>query len=86
MIAGNFTTPDERPGDYLETRPSNGFRAPAARYPAPTKADLVTMWRRGSDTVMSVSAGGQVVDYELPLHIVASLGREAVDALHRAGR
>lgn len=75
---------DERPGDYLETRREfvgvpRAFGA--SRYPNPQRADLVTLWKRGVEPVLSITADGKVHDFHLPPARLVVLLREVADLL-----
>lgn len=69
--------PDERPGDYLEDRQPTS----ASRYPSPTTADLVTIWKKDRRVVMSVTAGGQTQDFYMPPGRLAYLIKEIAEQL-----
>lgn len=76
--------PDERPGDYLEER-HRVVDVPrafgASRYPAPLRADLVTLWKRDRQPVLSITADGKVHDFHLtPARLVVLL-REIAEQL-----
>jgi hypothetical protein len=77
--------PDERPGDYLVADWAGPAytNPPAAndRYPAPTKAELVTVWQRQGGSVMSVTADGKTTDFAIPPHLLGSLARAFIGAL-----
>lgn len=76
--------PDERPGDYLEMR-GRVVDVPrsfgASRYPAPLRADLVTLWKRDRQTVLSITADGKVHDFHLPPARLVVLLREIAEQL-----
>lgn len=76
--------PDERPGDYLEMR-GRVVDVPrafgASRYPAPLRADLVTLWKRNGRVVMSITAGGQTQDFYMPPARLVYLLRECAEQL-----
>lgn len=87
--------PDERPGDYLEYNDRDSgetvkvalhpafdsYRAARSRYPAPLRADLVTLWKRDRQTVLSITADGKVRDFHLaPARLVVLL-REIAEQL-----
>ena len=67
----------ERPGDYLEDRQPTS----ASRYPAPLRADLVTLWKRNGAAVLSLTADGKVHDFHLPPERLVVLLREVADIL-----
>lgn len=62
----------ERPGESI---------LPLARYPAPATAELVTIWNRGPQVVLSIVADGKVHDFHLPPARLAVLLREVADML-----
>lgn len=51
------------------------------RYPAPARADLVTLWKRGQEPVLSIAADGKVQDFHLPPARLVVLLRELADLL-----
>lgn len=51
------------------------------RYPAPTTADLVTLWKRGQQAVLSITADGKVHDFHLPPARLVYLLREVAEQL-----
>ncbi|MGX1786817.1 hypothetical protein ACWIGM_08780 [Bosea sp. NPDC055332] len=57
------------------------FATLAARYPAPATAELVTLWRRGQQSVLSVTADGKVHDFHLPPARLVYLLREVAEQL-----
>ncbi len=75
----------ERPGDYLVADWAGPAytNPPVAndRYPAPVKAELVTVWQRQGGSVLSVTAGGKVMDYAIPSHLLGSVARAFIGAL-----
>lgn len=90
VVAHGATTPDERPGDYLEHNDAPGFisnyslckpHVTRDRYPTPDQADLVTMWRKDGRAVLSVTSAGKVNDYFVAPNVVALLARESIELL-----
>lgn len=83
--AGHATQdPDERPGDYLEhnhRETGETYRILVDRYPDPTTADLVTIWKRSGRVVMSITAGGQTQDFYMPPGRLAYLIKEVAEQL-----
>ena len=51
------------------------------RYPAPTTAELVTLWKRGQQAVLSITADGKVHDFHLPPARLVYLLREVAEQL-----
>lgn len=75
VVAPCATTLDERPGDYLEVRPTPD------RYPPPATAELVTLWKKDRRVVMSITAGGKTQDFHMPPGRLAYLIRELAEIL-----
>lgn len=57
------------------------YGASQHRYPAPARADLVTLWKRGSEPVLSITADGKVKEFHLPPARLVVLLRELADLL-----
>jgi hypothetical protein len=51
------------------------------RYPPPTEAELVTLWKKDRRVVMSVTAGGRTQDFYMPPGRLAYLIRELAEIL-----
>lgn len=58
-----------------------GIVPATSRYPTPTQADLVTMWRKDGRAVLSVTSAGSTQDYFVAAGVVSLLAREAVELL-----
>lgn len=67
--------------DWMPHPAEDAFAAPLARYPAPTTAELVTLWKRGQQAVLSITADGKVHDFHLPPARLVYLLREVAEQL-----
>lgn len=81
VTAPGAVTQDERPGDYLEVMPDFLPYPRISRYPAPTTAELVTLWKRGQQAVLSITADGKVHDFHLSPARLVYLLREVAEQL-----
>lgn len=52
-----------------------------SRYPPPSDAELVTVWKRGQQVVLSITADGKVQDFHLPPHRLVYLLRDVAEHL-----
>lgn len=53
----------------------------ASRYPPPAEAEIVTLWKRNGQVVMSITADGKTQDFYMPPARLVYLLRECAEQL-----
>lgn len=80
VTAPGAVTPD---GGFFRVTPASApdWTVKVDRYPEPTKAELVTLWRKGNRMVLAITADGKTQDFYMPPGRLAYLIKEVAEQL-----